>query len=157
MRRTSIERAAPAAPTPAGVGYRLDDQLGFLLRRAYQRASANLAEAIAAHGLTVPQFAVLARLHECGAVSQNELGRLVVMEPANVRDVVQRLLRRALLATAPVDGDRRRLQVSLTASGASLVQALIPVELACTEGTLAALGKSERERLIHLLRKLLDG
>lgn len=157
MRRTSTERAAAAGPAATLTDYRLDDQLGFLLRRAYQRASANLAEAIAEHALTVPQFAVLARLHDGGGVSQNELGRLVVMEPANVRDVVQRLMRRGLLETAPVDGDRRRVQVRLTARGAQLVRSLIPLELACTERTLATLGKAERGRLVQLLRKMLDG
>lgn len=100
---------------------------------------------------------MLARLHECGGVSQNELGRLVVMEPANVRDVVLRLKRRGPVRTAAVDGDRRRLLIRLTPRGAGLVEALIPVELECTEKTLAPLSQPERRRLTALLRKLLDG
>jgi DNA-binding MarR family transcriptional regulator len=153
MRATSTRRE----PAGAATGYRLDDQIGFLLRRAYQRASANLVERIGAEDLTAPQFAVLVRLHEFGGVSQNELGRLVVMEPANVRDVVQRLKRRGLVRTAPVDGDRRRVLIRLSHRGTRLVEGLIPVELECTERTLSQLSEPERQRLLKLLRKLLDG
>jgi DNA-binding MarR family transcriptional regulator len=154
MPATSIEGAADAATLAR---YHLDEQIGFVLRRAYQRASATLVAAIGAHDLTVPQFAVLARLHECSAVSQNELGRLVVMEPANVRDVVQRLKRRGLVGTAASDGDRRRLRVQLTLSGRQLIEAMIPLELACSERTLAPLTVAERRRLLGLLLKLIEG
>lgn len=145
----------PSLPLPGD--YRLDDQIGFMLRRAYQRASGNLVAAIGAHDLTAAQFAVLARLYECGPVSQNELGRRVVMEPANVRDVVQRLKRRGLLGTTAVQGDRRRLLVHLTAAGRQLIEAMLSVEQACTEQLLAPLTQPERQRLLALLRKLLEG
>src|SRR4051794_26872747 len=81
----------------SGVPYTLDDQIGFLLRRAYQRASSNLVERIGTYDLTAPQFATLARLYERGLLSQNLLGRLVAMEPANIRDVVRRLKKRRLV------------------------------------------------------------
>jgi len=40
-------------------GYRLEDQVGFLLRRAYLRASSNLVARIGSYDLTAPQFAPL--------------------------------------------------------------------------------------------------
>jgi len=138
-------------------GYRLDDQVGFLLRRAYQRASANLVDRIRAHDLTPPQFATLARLHECGRLSQNRLGRLVAMEPANIRDVVQRLKKRRLLKTGRDAADGRRILVSLTRDGAALIARLLPIEIACTAKTLAPLAPAERTRLYCLLRRLADG
>lgn len=138
-------------------GYRLDDQIGFLLRRAYQRASANLLERIGHHGLTAPQFATLARLHEHGRLSQNLLGRLVAMEPANIRDVVQRLKRRRLVAMERDPADGRQLLISLTPTGSSLVQQLLPVEVACTAKTLAPLAPSERQILYDLLRRIAEG
>ncbi len=137
--------------------YSLDDQVGFLLRRAYQRASVNLAEKIGAYDLTAPQFATLARLHERGKVSQNLLGRLVAMEPANIRDVVQRLKKRGLVATKRDAADTRLIVVSLSASGRSLTRELLPVEMACTSRTLAPLDRDERKVLYDLLRRLADG
>ncbi len=137
--------------------YRLDDQVGFLLRRAYQRASANLLEKISAHELTPPQFATLARLHERGRVSQNLLGRLVAMEPANIRDVVQRLKKRGLVSTKRDPADARLIVVGLTAAGRSLTRQLLPVAAACTSKTLAPLSQNARKSLCHLLRRLAEG
>lgn len=155
MPRTSTSSSAAAGGRDAG--YRLDDQIGFLLRRAYQRASANLVQRIGVHDLTAPQFATLARLYERGTLSQNLLGRLVVMEPANIRDVVQRLKRRRLVATERDPEDGRQLLVRLTPSGLSLVQRLLPVEVASTAKTLAPLAPAERTLLYDLLRRLAEG
>ena len=155
MPRTSTSRAAVAE---RGAGeHRLDEQVGFLLRRAYQRASANLLARIGAHDLTPPQFATLARLNEEGALSQNLLGRLVAMEPANIRDVVQRLKRRRLIATEPDPADGRQLLVSLTPSGRALVRELLPIDLATTAETLAPFSAAERKILCDLLRRLAEG
>src|SRR5260370_33266602 len=92
MLRTSTKAATGVEPA-----YRLEDQVGFLLRRAYHRASSNLIERIGSYDLTAPHFATLARLYERGTLSQNLLGRLVAMEPANNTDLVLRLQRRRLV------------------------------------------------------------
>jgi DNA-binding MarR family transcriptional regulator len=136
--------------------YRLEDQVGFLLRRAYQRASSNLIDRIGPHDLTAPQFATLARLYERGPLSQNLLGRLVAMEPANIRDVVLRLKKRRLVATRRDPGDGRLIVVSLTASGLSLVEQLLPIEIECTAKTLAKLDANEKRILYDLLGRLAD-
>lgn len=150
MPRTSIRPAEPERENR----YRLEDQVGFLLRRAYQRASGNLTERIGEHDLTPPQFATLARLWEHGKVSQNQLGRLVAMEPANIRDVVQRLKKRDLVATERDPMDARLILVSLTAKGLQLTEALLPINAACTAKTLAPLDPGERQLLFDFLRRI---
>lgn len=154
MPRTSTDAEPPARLRD---GYSLDDQIGFLLRRAYQRASRNLVDRIGAHDLTAPQFATLARLHERGRLSQNLLGRLVAMEPANIRDVVQRLKKRRLVATERDPADARLIVVCLTAAGQALVEKLLPVELECTARTLAPLDRRERTLLYELLGRVAEG
>jgi MarR family transcriptional regulator, lower aerobic nicotinate degradation pathway regulator len=154
MPRTSIKAVLAAKRfEPA---YRLEDQVGFLLRRAYQRASSNLVDRIGPHDLTAPQFATLARLYERGTLSQNLLGRLVAMEPANIRDVVLRLKKRRLVMTRRDPDDGRLILVSLTPSGMSLVEELLPIEIECTAKTLAALNANERRLLYELLGRLAD-
>ncbi|WP_426433727.1 MarR family winged helix-turn-helix transcriptional regulator [Bradyrhizobium genosp. P] len=155
MPRTSTKSAAPAGR--AASDYRLEDQVGFLLRRAYQRASSNLVDRIGAHDLTAPQFATLARLYERGALSQNLLGRLVAMEPANIRDVVLRLKKRRLVATRRDPTDKRLILIDLTSAGVSLVEQLLPIEIECTAKTLAPFSADERRLLYDLLTRLADG
>jgi MarR family transcriptional regulator, lower aerobic nicotinate degradation pathway regulator len=136
--------------------YRLEDQVGFLLRRAYQRASSNLIDRIGPYDLTAPQFATLARLYERGPLSQNLLGRLVAMEPANIRDVVLRLKKRRLVTTRRDPDDGRLIVVGLTTSGLSLVEQLLPIEIECTTKTLAGFNASEKKILYDLLGRLAD-
>ena len=157
MPRTSTKPALKIAAGAIETGYRLDDQVGFQLRRAYQRAGASLASRLAAYDLTVPQFSVLARLHERGRVSQNLLGRLVVMEPANIRDVVLRLKKRGLIRSKKHTSDRRLILLSLTRAGSSLFETLRLLEAESTAATLAPLGHAERILLLNLLRRIGNG
>lgn len=53
--------------------YALQEQVGFILRKANQRHLSIFAARIS--DLTPPQFAALAKLHEVGPTSQNQLGR----------------------------------------------------------------------------------
>ena len=133
MPRTSTRPALKIAAGVSETDYRLDDQVGFQLRRAYQRAGANLASRLAAYDLTVPQFSVLARLHEHGRVSQNLLGRLVIMEPANIRDVVLQLKKRGLIRAQKDAADKRLTLLSLTRAGLSLFEIirLLQIESDC--------------------------
>lgn len=104
--------------------------------------------------MTAPQFATLARLYERGTLSQNLLGRLVAMEPANIRDVVLQLKRRRLFMTGRAADDGRLILVSLTPFGSSLVEELLPIEIECTARTLAPLNVDETRLLYELLGRL---
>jgi DNA-binding MarR family transcriptional regulator len=134
-------------------GYRLDDQVGFVLRQAQQRHAALFAS-LMIEGLTSTQWAALAKLAEVGATSQNRLGRLTAMDAATIKGVVDRLILRGL-ARAAVDGeDARRRLVELTPSGAELFARAEPRAREITQSTLAPLGEEERRVLLELLRRL---
>jgi DNA-binding MarR family transcriptional regulator len=157
MPRTSTKAALKIAAGAIKTDHRLDDQVGFQLRRAYQRASANLTAGLAAYDLTPQQFATLARLYERGRVSQNLLGRLVVMEPANIRDVVLRLKKRGLIRAQKDAADKRLALLSLTRAGLSLFEIIRPLQIESTAKTLAPVGQTKRTLLINLLRRVGDG
>src|SRR6202163_3268098 len=127
--------------------YRLGDPVRLLPRRRYPRAPSNLIDRIGPYDLTAPQFATLARLYERGPLSQNLLGRLVAMEPANIRDVVLRLKKRGLVTTRPSPDDGRLILVGLSAAGKSLVAKLLPIEIECTARTLAKFNAAEKRLL----------
>lgn len=140
--------------TEYGTKFRIENHAGHLFRRAYQRATANLHRRIASLDLTAQQFATLARLAEHGAVSQNRLGRLVDMEPANIHGLVRRLMKRDLVRTDGNESDRRQLLISLTAKGQALYErGLLPSEEA-NEETLATLSAAERSELFRMLTKI---
>lgn len=132
--------------------YRLDDQIGYLLRRVTQRHLALFAAAIPE--VTTMQFAVLARLAELGPMSQNQLGRAAAMDAATVKGVVGRLIAQGLVARAPDPTDRRRLTVGLSPAGAALFAATRARAQAVSDATLAPLDEGERAVLMSLIARL---
>jgi len=134
--------------------YVLEDQIGHLLRRAHQRASAIFMDMMAAHQLTPTQFAALAKIREHGTVSQNELGRMTAMDPATMQGVMQRLFDRALIERRPHPGDRRRVSLSLSPAGQALVDGALADAHATTSATLAPLSEPDRREFLRLLEKL---
>jgi DNA-binding MarR family transcriptional regulator len=134
-------------------GYRLDDQVGFLLRRASQRHLTIFAQVIPE--VTTTQLAALARLAELGPLSQNQLGRATALDAATIKGVVGRLVRRRLVVTMASPEDRRRLVVELTPEGRALFADLAVRGLEASRRTLEPLSPAEKKRFLALLRKLL--
>ncbi|MCU9847029.1 MarR family transcriptional regulator [Defluviimonas sp. WL0024] len=135
-----------------GPEYRLDDQIGFKLRVANQRHLEIFATEMPE--LTPRQFAVMAKLDEEGTLSQNHLGRLVAMDAATTKGVVDRLVRKGLIAAVPSPTDRRRVEISLTAEGADQIREAIVVAARISERTARNLTPRELARLMTLLDKL---
>ena len=134
--------------------YRLEEQVGFLLRRAQQRHTAIFAARIGKHQLTPTQFATLAKIFDEGTVSQNKLGRLTAMDPATMQGVIARLLDRGFLARTPDPEDRRRAILRLTDAGRAAFLDSAPNGKIITKETLAPLDAKERAAFLRLLAKL---
>ena len=132
--------------------YRLDDQIGYVLRRVTQRHLAIFAAAIPE--VTTTQFAVLARLAEIGPQSQNHLGRETAMDAATIKGVVDRLAKLGLVATNADPADRRRLTVSLTEAGERLFADRVPTALSVSADTVSPLTQDEARLLKDLLMRL---
>jgi MarR family transcriptional regulator, lower aerobic nicotinate degradation pathway regulator len=133
--------------------YRLDDQVGFLLRVAMQRHTAIFMSRII-RGLTQTQFAALAKLREVGHCSQNQLGRLIYLDAATTKGVVDRLEARGFVTARPDARDRRRRAIALTEKGRAAADAAVKVARQITRQTLVPLTVAEQQAVIRLLRKL---
>lgn len=147
--------ARKQSPINAGAqAYRLEHQIGYVLRRAHQRASAIFMARFAVHGLTPTQFAALVKIGDEGEVSQNRLGRLTAMDPATMKGVLGRLRGRSLIVSKPDPTDRRRTLWRLTESGAQTLAEALPAGAETTEETLAPLNEEEQRAFLELLVRL---
>jgi DNA-binding MarR family transcriptional regulator len=144
-------------PAPAKAArhrrYVLDEQVGFLLRVAMQRHTAIFTSRMI-EDLTQTQFAALAKLLEAGPCSQNHLGRLIYLDAATIKGVVDRLRVRGFVATGHDPQDRRRRAVMLTAAGRRVTEAAVGVAAQITAQTLAPLSAEEQRAVARLLKKL---
>ena len=133
--------------------YRLDDQIGFIMRQANQRHLAIFGRHIG--DFTPTQFATLAKIHEIGTVSQNDLGRQTAMDAATMKGVIDRLSRKGLVTTRPDPTDMRRLLVELTQAGEDAYYDNVDAAVVIIEETLAPLSERERTQLADLLDKMI--
>jgi DNA-binding MarR family transcriptional regulator len=138
--------------SPSG-GYVVDDQIGFLLRIAMQRHTAIFMSRMIEQ-LTQTQFAALAKLHEVGPCSQNQLGRRIYLDAATIKGVVDRLSARGFVTALNDPTDRRRLAVALTPRGRAVTEAAMKVAAQITAETLKPLDEEERRAVVILLGKL---
>ena len=134
-------------------GYVLEDQVGFLLRRANQRHRGIFSQLVDQR-IAPSQFAALVKLAECGPTSQNLLGRLTAMDAATVRGVVERLKSQGLVVRRPDPNDARRRLVELTDEGRSFIDELLPVARDITAETLEPLTAAQARTLLDLLRRI---
>lgn len=155
MRNVAKKQQEPKTTSaPSARPYRIDDQIGYLLRRAHQRASSIFQMTIGDPNITPTQYASMVKLHEYGDVSQNLLGRLVAMDKATMQGVVRRLKDRGLVDSRPDPGDARRTLLSLTTEGQRVVTKLLLNASAVSRETLKPLNGPEQRQLIELLSKI---
>jgi MarR family transcriptional regulator, lower aerobic nicotinate degradation pathway regulator len=132
--------------------YQLEDQVGFKLRLANQRHLEIFNRRMP--DITPTQFAVLAKLRDEVKISQNQLGRLVGMDAATTKGVVDRLRKKGLVQSSPSATDMRRLEISLTDAGVAFATDAVETALDISAETVGNLTPREVERLLTLLDKL---
>ena len=132
--------------------YQLEDQIGFKLRLANQRHIEVFTREMPE--VTPTQFAVLAKLWESGTLSQNHLGRLVKVDVATTKGVVDRLLRKGLINITPSLKDRRRLEISLSEPGQTFTETALARAREISAKTVQNLTQKETATLLSLLEKL---
>ena len=153
MQREKLKIVASLAAAAAPGQFVLDDQVGFQLRVALQRMTANFA-ANMIEALTPTQFAALAKLYEVGPCSQNHLGRLIYLDAATIKGVVDRLVTRGFVTALNDTTDRRRRAVALTVRGREVIEAAVQVAVEITAASLAPLTADEQLSILRLLKKL---
>ncbi|MBE9605962.1 MarR family transcriptional regulator [Acetobacteraceae bacterium H6797] len=155
LERQSRPLREPQSQSDTGAAdYVLEEQVGHLLRRAYQRHLALFQNIFGEDGPTAMQFAALQTLYTRGALSQNHLGRLIAMDPPTVKGVVARLEARGWVTRASDPDDARLKRVSLTAAAIEAMPGMIERARAVTAATLSPLSREDQLRTLAVLRRM---
>lgn len=132
----------------------LDDYLLFLLASVSAAASEEFHAIVRAHGLKVPEWRVLACLHDRDGQMVTHLAALALMEQSRLTRVLERMEERGLITRRGDASDRRRVRVHLTAKGAALAQDMVAQARAHEARTLALLPAARARQLKATLRRM---
>jgi DNA-binding MarR family transcriptional regulator len=130
------------------------------LGRLAALGTAVVESGLAAHGLKLGEFDVLASLRRAGKpyeLTPGALVRQLLLSSGAMTNRLDRLEAAGLVARRPDPDDRRGVVVSLTPAGRALVDRAVIDHLATEADILAPLSANERTVLDRLLRKLLAG
>jgi DNA-binding MarR family transcriptional regulator len=96
-----------------------------------------------APGLSVPQFRTLMYVHRHREASLTEVSEHLGLTPASTSTLVEGLARRALLVRVASASDRRRICLSLSASGHDAMESIRRETRTTLAGALSSLAPSE--------------
>ena len=136
--------------------YDFTKQIGFLLRRAYQRHTAIFQQTVPETRLTAAQFVVLLTVRDRGPCEIPAIVAQTAIDDASLRGIIERLKWRKLLNAEHEPGDARKMVVSLTPEGREMLDQTVPFAQEITELTYGDLSAQERATLVALLHKM-DG
>jgi DNA-binding MarR family transcriptional regulator len=152
-----MPKTAKAPSTQADMAeqdFDFTEQVGHLLRRAYQRHVAIFQQTIPDSQLTAAQFIVLCAVQERDSCSLSEIVKATAVDQATVRGIIERLKSRKLILVSHDPDDRRKTLVTVTGAGQALLDKTIPFVELISEQTYGDLNPAERVALVYLLRKM---
>jgi MarR family transcriptional regulator, organic hydroperoxide resistance regulator len=128
--------------------------LPYLINRAGVRLANAFARQIASLGVSLQEWRVLAALTADGPQRLSDLSGLTSIDISTLSRLVDRMVRRDLVARGRSDGDRRAVRLSLSAKGRRTAQAIIPHAHHYERTALAGFDAREAERLRAMLRRV---
>jgi DNA-binding MarR family transcriptional regulator len=134
---------------------KLDDHVGFWLRRLSNFVSHSFAEKLSKEDVTVAQWVILRTLYDRDNITLNQLAELVGLDKSSVSRMVERLVLRELLNRSE-GNDRRSLDLSLTPAARKLVPKLAKLADQNDESFFNFLPAKKRQEFLATIKQLLD-
>jgi DNA-binding MarR family transcriptional regulator len=134
-------------PTDPSMNERLDERIGYLVKRVQHLVRVHLDQALRGHGLTMAQFAALRVLAGEQPLPPAELGRRCFTTRQSAHEVLAGLTRRGLVTQSPGRGS----VVTLTDAGYRLVADADPMVAAVEQRLTAGLDAAARTQLAAAL------
>jgi DNA-binding MarR family transcriptional regulator len=132
------------------------DMAGHLIRRLHQQSTQVFVQRTqeAGYDLTPVQFAALDAIQSHPGTDQARVAELIAYDRATIGGVIDRLEHKGWIRRVVSERDRRARELSLTAEGARVWSALLPIVRALQDEILQPLNGTDRARLLKLARQV---
>jgi DNA-binding MarR family transcriptional regulator len=134
-----------------------EESVSWLLNYAGRLAARRTTSKLQAHGITPPQWTVLAQLMERDGQSLSGLGNRALFDGPTMTGIVDRLESSGLVQRRRDSSDRRVINLYLTEQGRNLMSRLPPVGQMIDEEILRGLSREEIDCFVGTLRSIVAG
>jgi DNA-binding MarR family transcriptional regulator len=129
-------------------------ELALLIKAGHRELERRANEAMRPLGLTGVQADALSVIAEAGPLSLGELGDLLIAEAGHPSRLVDRLVEAGLIERRPGAGDRRQVELSLTARGRDRERRAAEARAGLLDLARTLIGERSVEPALELLRDL---
>lgn len=143
-------------PAPENGGTFVSGYLLYLLAAASEAASAQFHARVREEGLRVPEWRVLACLHDRDGAMVTRLAQFALIEQSRLTKIIAQMEERGIVTRRGDPEDRRRTRVYLTPEGRALAEALVAEARRHEADLLNILAGSDGARIKQALRALID-
>jgi MarR family transcriptional regulator, organic hydroperoxide resistance regulator len=124
------------------------------MMRTFTRMTRHLEQALEGHGLSLPQFDILATLGRDEGITQQELAQRLLVTKGNVCGMIDRMEAGGWVQRRPDPDDRRANRLLLTRRGRALLARVMPEQMALVKQVMGALCPAELQALHQSLDRL---
>jgi DNA-binding MarR family transcriptional regulator len=124
---------------------------------AYKMMQHNISKMLLEEGLTLPQFQALKIVAKCGATPMKIISEGMLVTPANITGIIDRLESGGLIKRKVRQGDRRTTIIELTLKGRELQERVATRYSGFVQKALRMFTIEEQSRLRELLAKFQEG
>ena len=142
-----------AAATPE---FHLETHVFFLFTQIFGRRNRQLTDALRPLGISIPQWRVLAVLHERSDLTMNELADLTTVDRTTLTRALDKMVRGRLVERHADPKDRRSVLLRLSGAGHAALAQVLPRVIEQNERALAGFSKGEAASLRAMLHRMVD-
>lgn len=132
------------------------EAIGALIGRARKTMIQKIDSELAPFDVSAAQWIVVLLVGEKAVSSASELCELLTYDPGAMTRLLDRLERKGILRRTRLPGDRRTVQLELTAGGKALHPKILGAMVNVSNRLLQGFSRSEVSRFEGYLRRMLD-
>ena len=145
-----LAESATAAPD-----FQLEGHVFYLFTQIIGRRNRQLQERLAPCGISVPQWRILAVLHERAGCTMNELADVTTVDRTTLTRALDRMADDGLVTRKSDARDRRTVRLGLTPAGNDAFRRVLPRIVEQNERAIAGFTAAEAASIRALLQRML--
>jgi len=149
-------RANDHATLESAKKVRIEELIGFALRRAHFAAENHYQRLLTSPGLTPRQVAVLVSLVQSGPTTIAELCARIYVDRNTVGEMISRMAKAKLVHKRVPPGNRRAVEIDITGEGFDELRHSLPVIVRSQSEVLEAIPQRDRAVFFRCLKVIAD-